>query len=374
MSKETSKQTHPALEMALETLRAAHKDPLLREAMRRAGELYWEEKRGRISSAHEAYVREWSGRVEPAMGLYTLAFGFWRLTKGAYLFDRDLFRELIETPLHRVPREALERLPEPAPLILFPEPLRVRDGKFQVHGAHVVFSKRPWEDKPPIFWGVTWFTVKEEGEGEKRKFVGWGVMLEEEDLEKAHAEGIRRANKAFGLPEPKEEELLYELSIVRPMVNLALYLCQEKPDYGGLTPRLPAEPRKTREGLRIFPPEEALVIPTGWRWGKALRLAREAEREARKGEGGSGRSPAPHIRRAHWHLYWTGEGSRKDPSRAVPQIRWVPATLVGRRILEALGLGLDDLPATVRPVEDQKGNGDEKDRASLRKTRGKGSP
>ncbi len=58
------------------------------------------------------------------------------------------------------------------------------------------------------------------------------------------------------------------------------------------------------------------------------------------------------MRWAYWHLYWTGEGAKKDPSKAVPVVRWVPATLVGRKWLEEAGLSLEDLPAVVRKVRE----------------------
>ena len=106
---------------------------------------------------------------------------------------------------------------------------------------------------------------------------------------------------------------------------------------------------KVKGGKKVFPPGEPLVLPTGWRWGKAIRLARE--RREKESSAPTGRRVAPHVRRAHWHLYWIGEGSRKDPSRAKPLLRWVPATLVGRDLLEEAGLTPEDLPATVRRVK-----------------------
>jgi hypothetical protein len=81
---------------------------------------------------------------------------------------------------------------------------------------------------------------------------------------------------------------------------------------------------------------------------KVIRLARE--KREREPSAPTGRRVAPHVRRAHWHLYWVGEGSRKDPSRAKPVLRWVPATLVNRDLLEKAGLGPEDLPAVVRRV------------------------
>ena len=55
----------------------------------------------------------------------------------------------------------------------------------------------------------------------------------------------------------------------------------------------------------------------------------------------TGRTVRPHLRRAHWHLYWTGEGSRHDPARAIPVLRWLPP----------IPVKLDEAPEPiVRPV------------------------
>lgn len=60
---------------------------------------------------------------------------------------------------------------------------------------------------------------------------------------------------------------------------------------------------------------------------------------------------APHVRRAHWHLYWVGEGARKNPEKARPLLKWVPATLVNRELLLEAGLTEEDLPAVARRVK-----------------------
>ncbi|GAA6732831.1 hypothetical protein YIM73518_25950 [Thermus brockianus] len=140
--------------------------------------------------------------------------------------------------------------------------------------------------------------------------------------------------------------------VLQVLLNLALYLCQEAPDLGAF-PRKPPEVRVKKGRVQVHPPEAPLVIPTGWRWGRPLRAFREAKGREGEERGGTGRSVAPHIRRAHWHLYWTGEGARKDPSRATPWIRWVPATLVGRKWLLEAGLSEEDLPAVVRKIKDK---------------------
>jgi hypothetical protein len=175
----------------------------------------------------------------------------------------------------------------------------------------------------------------------------------EEAVEKTISRSVREARglAARSLWEAKPTlEREYGL-VLGQALSLALYLCQEAPDLGGVAPRPPAPLVRVKGGKKVFPPGEPLVLPTGWRWGKVLRLARE--RREKETSAPTGRRVAPHVRRAHWHLYWTGEGSRKDPARAKPLLRWVPATLVNRDLLEEAGLGPEDLPAVVRRVEER---------------------
>lgn len=75
----------------------------------------------------------------------------------------------------------------------------------------------------------------------------------------------------------------------------------------------------TRQGLRAHPADRIQQWTVAWRIGAALAAAERREREppARAGTP-TGRSPKPHLRRAHWHLYWTG------PGRAEPRVKWLP--------------------------------------------------
>jgi hypothetical protein len=53
-------------------------------------------------------------------------------------------------------------------------------------------------------------------------------------------------------------------------------------------------------------------------------------------------SPRAHIRRAHWHGYWSG--SREHPNERKYEIKWMPPCLV-------MGDEEENLPATVRRVK-----------------------
>ncbi|MFL5303058.1 MAG: hypothetical protein ACJ79R_22230, partial [Anaeromyxobacteraceae bacterium] len=108
-----------------------------------------------------------------------------------------------------------------------------------------------------------------------------------------------------------------------PMVNLTLYVCArnaEMRDAAGKRER-PANPRptKTSAGPRLFPPDRPTTWDVGYRTGAALAAASASAGEP---QGGTHASPRPHIRRAHWHHFWTGPraGEREIALRWLPPI------------------------------------------------------
>ena len=60
----------------------------------------------------------------------------------------------------------------------------------------------------------------------------------------------------------------------------------------------------------------------GYRIGSELRAYRRCESETREHQGGTVR---PHMRRAHWHHYWTGP--RKGDRKLI--LKWLAPTMVG---------------------------------------------
>lgn len=259
----------------------------------------------------------------------------WELTKGVYLFDPDLFDSLVDAPLERLPIELLTRLPEYSPLILFP---RLWMGAV---GAWVHLDEDYRTDPPHLEFRINLLAKQ----GQRMP-----LLL---DLKAPTLDGCIEATQTETLLIQQMAGLSIPASFppeafetIRGLLNLALYLASEEPDLSARPRQLP-EVRRGRKGgkARIYPDPKPQPIEVGWRIGAALRQARQ---EGAHAETGTGRSLQPHIRRAHWHLYWTGEGSRKDPSKAQPRIRWIEPTLVGAERLEG------ELPAVVRPVKQQR--------------------
>ncbi|MGW6217840.1 hypothetical protein [Streptomyces sp. NPDC055109] len=97
-----------------------------------------------------------------------------------------------------------------------------------------------------------------------------------------------------------------------------LYVCSEKAD----TLRKPVGRKPARKGGRR--PERALQLcQVGWRIGPAIKATRDSIANTRETPvTGSGRTVAPHIRRAHLHTFRYGK------ERALSKVHWLPPIFV----------------------------------------------
>ena len=99
---------------------------------------------------------------------------------------------------------------------------------------------------------------------------------------------------------------------------------------------LKAKPAATLSAER--PPRVMTVTMAGMRVGAAIRKGYAAEKKERETLG-SHASKAPHVRRAHWHHYWTG--ARDSAERALV-LKWIPPVFVGGSVSDIV---------TVHPVK-----------------------
>ena len=112
-------------------------------------------------------------------------------------------------------------------------------------------------------------------------------------------------------------------SHLQPILSLILYLCSDEPEVDDS--RQPGEGVhkpgliKTRNGFKLFPPDRPRIWTVGAETGVKLR-------EFSRSSSAEGHTVRPHIRRPHWHGYWTGpkQGERRF------SYRWIPAILVGK--------------------------------------------
>jgi hypothetical protein len=120
---------------------------------------------------------------------------------------------------------------------------------------------------------------------------------------------------------PKE---VYE--VIQPYLSLVIYLCSQDPEYkeGKGPSRL--RPKRTKKGWRLFPASRRRIWSVGHDTGETIaRAHRQPPRQT-----GERARPEPHIRRAHWHGFWSGP---KDGDRRF-EYRWLPPVPVNVDLYE----------------------------------------
>ena len=142
---------------------------------------------------------------------------------------------------------------------------------------------------------------------------------------KMEADNEKLLRKIRGLPDFHASEKAYTQCVehMNDHINMLLYLCSDDPD---VTNRNPV-PRKKGSGVvqtAAYPDR----MDVGHYIGSVLRRNRDenlhenlqsdpAPTSVQDSVTRRAAPVRPHMRRAHWHLYWTGEGRR------IPKIKWV---------------------------------------------------
>lgn len=211
----------------------------------------------------------------------------WRVTQGIYRFDHDVYQSMIDTPADRLPAEVLTLLPEWAVYVETP----------------------PAPDMNGFFAYCEW--------DRRNKYSELRLLLDTHNgLEPVAIPLIGGSlSDAVDFIIPG-----YGAAVAArcsECIALLLYMCSITADFGHYSTSFP-NPIKTKRGYRIFPPPTPNIVEVGDRLGKILRASKGGTSTA---ENNTGKSVAPHLRRAHWHGYWSGNPRKFD-------IRWMHPILV----------------------------------------------
>jgi hypothetical protein len=240
----------------------------------------------------------------------------WRYSRSVYRFDSDVYRELIATPFSgELPGEVLLRLPEWS-----------------------IFVEMQDEAVSGVFVSLEYVSA---GKVELRfvfcagdRLIPFYINLSAGTIEKSFEESLMEYEKvAGGSDKVKAEyaELLGEdLSLVKKALSLVLYVCSDEaeirdrdaPDWEPAFPR----PKVTKGQERLFPADRNRVVDVGRELGAMLREgAAKSEPSAP-----TGRTVRPHLRRGHWHGFWTGpRKENRDQQKFF--LKWLPPVFVHGR-------------------------------------------
>jgi hypothetical protein len=248
----------------------------------------------------------------------------WRVTKGIYRFDPTVFEELWGTPVTGdIPTEVLERLPEWCCYIPFLSPRSVMSDLPDCHGFFVYLEHDQTDGHRELRFLLDY---------EPLHLTGLAVHLSgtlSEGISAMIDESLRQAKlHKQELPENAIRYLRETMpDSLSGMVSLTLYLCSTTAEIiprKGIRPNL----RHAKRGSAIFAAQEPVVWDVAYRIGRTLRAA---EVKPTRDQGGTHASPRAHIRRAHWHSFWTGEKAKVGVARETNRqlvLRWLPPTPV----------------------------------------------
>jgi hypothetical protein len=272
----------------------------------------------------------------------------WQGNRIVHTFDPDLWEQLGEVDEDMIlPGSVFEHLPYPDPFLVWPEPIvhTLHDGNQAVTvGCFITGRSVPVVPHPDVWSGpdtkLGWPISTHSPHGSGSLVV---TIISEVHDRPGHQ---RRLPRMDNLPDTLISRVTFDLSkdvrvgdlidrigrryredvergaferSVRPMLRriiaALLYLCATNADLRPLP--APAARRAAKGAQRAAKPPK--VVNVGFVVGAGLRAWRRTEREAKaeRPSGTGGRHVRPHVRRAHPHLYWTGEG------RKTPRVRWV---------------------------------------------------
>ena len=191
-----------------------------------------------------------------------------------------------------------------------------------IEGIFLTYGKVPFEGEEAGFAGFVVLT----GVPETKELLFGGVSFAVDDADDSQTlNDLIEANA--GMPEIKQA--------LRTALLLAAYISSEKPD---ITEN---EVQKT-----FYRPSGKLKTSAVRKWDIGVRYATEVRRRLTESSDtnrphSTGKSPRPHIRKAHWHIYRIG------PGRKETKVLWLAPIEVNCRI----GKEKAEAPAVVRIIK-----------------------
>ena len=239
------------------------------------------------------------------------AVGTWRYSQGVYRFDKDIYASLWSTAIAGdIPAEVLLRLPE---WCLYVETPGCRFAGAPLHGFFVHLEWDVNDQRHEL-------RLVLDGE---QMLLPVPIHLGQWSLAHAVERVIIEATRhipAGTLVQVPSGQVIEELSgMYGPLLSLVLYLCSDEPDYGPTQRPTRPRPKRTKAGWRLFPASGPRIWIIGEDTGRRIRVSTQ------KNSATTDRTVRPHLRRAHWHGFWTGP---RDGQRRF-RYKWLSPIFVG---------------------------------------------
>jgi hypothetical protein len=242
------------------------------------------------------------------------ALAAWRMTKGIYQFDQDMLAAIWETPINNeLPIDILYRLPEWCVYVEAPKGADVFGTELFGYFAHLEWDPNDGRTELRLLLDTA------------AKIIVIPVhLLPQRSLLECVGAMIAETEKWAPVPHRDAVEKTIAETIA-PMISTLLYLCSENADIADgrgqkLAPSNP-RPQRIKGGVKVFP----ATITTPWRVGSRVG---DALRQAQANSNADNTGKRAHVRRAHWHSYWTGSKGSPDERKII--LKWLHPILIGK--------------------------------------------
>lgn len=250
----------------------------------------------------------------------------WRLHKTIFRFDPDLAAELMDADSDpcEIPVSLLHHMPYPC--VYIADPPGIAD-KFDG-----LFCFLEWDHRYPSATELRMHYLAKSGHV-VALYLHWDDDMQALSASMdENARKLMRALKEEPASSVTQDEYGPCLEYIYRHLNLLIYLCSDEPD---LDRAQPVPRRRGRTSVQTASYPDAISV--GPHIGAAIRNT--AAHRASAAPTGTGSRKRPHIRRAHWHLYWTGQG------RTVPRVKWISPMFINADHADAH-------TTTIRPVKE----------------------
>lgn len=251
----------------------------------------------------------------------------WSRCRQVYRIDPDVASELMDQPVEGdLPCEALRRLPYP--IVYVEAPVRTYNGmQWCTADGFLAWLDVPLEDPHGPEQLMVCYIYRDRKRVLAPVPLTGGTLA---DVAAKVADDSSRASERILEQSGGEVEVRYSagedtLSAIAQVVNLLLYIISAEDD-AELVYRPPSGQRGQRAGRRTNPETHRLV---GAVMGRAIGAAKTLAGGGGQSSG-TGRTVAPHVRRAHWQHYWTGKRKGREDGRFGDElvVRWIPPVFV----------------------------------------------
>lgn len=262
------------------------------------------------------------------------ALTLWRRSKEVYVIDPDLKDLLFEQDGELdVPNEILLQLPYPCFYVEIPNTYLFGDKIIGFFVALEYDINNGDRELKPVF------VAEDESVFSFSIHIDCKTISESVDL--LNKEGLENCStkevKDLMLRSMQHSDEVKQF--LKQILQVILYILAQNAD---ITPN-PEQATITRRGKTIKDKySEIRKWDVGVRVGAAIRQQKEQQEKPKQTrEGGTHQSPRPHMRRGHWHHYWTGPRSNPNEQKLI--LKWLSPM--------AIAANSDDTPIVFHEVK-----------------------